>query len=72
MTEKLGRFGHHPNPVDDFCVEVDRLEGLAYDVSVGVADRDAVADQIARAMDFQVGAVEMAVSAKHRLRAISL
>ena len=26
--ERLGRFGHHPDPATDFAVEVDAIEGL--------------------------------------------
>lgn len=37
---KLGKFGHHPDPVVDFEVEVDALTGMDHDVRVGVADAD--------------------------------
>ena len=32
----LGQFGHHPDPIIDFEVEVDALQGIAYDVEYGV------------------------------------
>jgi hypothetical protein len=32
----LGLFGHHPDPEIDFCIEVEALEGEAYEVSVGL------------------------------------
>ena len=29
-------FGHHPEPSFDFCIEIDDMEGYAYDLSVGL------------------------------------
>lgn len=66
MAEPLGRFGHHPNPAIDFCVEVECLEGMAYDRGVG----DAVPDlekRLSRALAFRVGGDEIAVKAKQLL-----
>lgn len=66
----LGRFGHHPDPAIDFCVEVEVIEGMAYDAKVGLAERKAVEDRIFKAMMFNVGGVGAAVEAKGRLRRI--
>lgn len=30
--ERLARFGHHPDPVIDFCVEVEAFEGILFDI----------------------------------------
>lgn len=67
MTVELGRFGHHPDPAIDFCEEVDIIEGLAYDVSVGLADKKTVEDRIFRASMFRVGGICAAVDARKRL-----
>ena len=29
-------FGHHPDPSTDFCIEVEDMEGYAYELSVGL------------------------------------
>lgn len=66
--EKLARFGHHPDPATDFCVEVEVIEGEVYDASVGMADADKVRDRISRALDFRVGGDVIAINAKATLR----
>lgn len=66
--DSLGRFGHHPDPAIDFCCEVDAIDGLVYDASVGLADRQAVSDRIFNAMMFRVGGDANAISAKDTLR----
>lgn len=66
---ELGRFGHHPDPAIDFCVEVEIIEGLAYDVKVGLAEKKAVEDRIFRASMFRVGGDGNAVEARKRLLA---
>lgn len=65
---ELGRFGHHPNPAIDFCVEVDVLKGMVYDAKVGLLDVETVNERIFRAMSFRVGGVERTVAAKAHLR----
>lgn len=66
--ERLGRFGHHPDPAIDFCVEVECLEGLAYDITVGLQGREPVARRVNRAMQFRVGGDLHAIAAKEALR----
>lgn len=68
----LGRFGHHPDPAIDFCIEVDCLEGLAHDVGCKLADRVEVSKRISSAMTFTVGGDAHAVAAKGRLRELEL
>ena len=72
--ERLGRFGHHPDPAIDFCVEVEALEGEAHNIAVGFTNgtppRAVIAERIARAMEFRVGGDEGAVNAKYELRKI--
>lgn len=66
----LGRFDHHPDPAIDFCVEVEAIEGLAYDVGAGLADANELRERVARAMTFCVGGDAGAVTAKTLLRQI--
>ncbi len=65
---KLGRFGHHPSPAVDFCVEVDALEGEVYEAKVGLVDGKPLLDRIARALEFRVGGDPDCVRAKAALR----
>lgn len=67
MDEQLGRFGHHPIPAIDFCVEVECCENDAYDLRAG-GDRDTLLRRIDRAMTFRVGGDIGCVDAKHGLR----
>lgn len=73
VAEKLGRFGHHPDPAIDFCVEVEEIEAIHCNVRLGfilqgeMKERDR---RILRAMDFRVGGDQNAVKAKDRLREI--
>ena len=75
MKEKVeSRFGHHPDPVTDFCVEVQHLMWLNHDVKVGRlgADPDELYDRVSNALDFNVGGDKNAAAAKAVLRRISL
>ena len=64
----LGRFGHHPDPATDYCCEVDRLEGEAYEAGVGMRDPMDVRAAAEKAMGFRVGGDPLAVRAKGVLR----
>lgn len=66
---QIGRFGHHPDPAIDFCIEVEEIEGLTYNATIGLDDPRAVGERISRAMSFRVGGDEGAVQAKATLRA---
>jgi hypothetical protein len=72
--ERLARFGHHPDPAIDFCIEVEVLEGETHNIAVGFTNgtppRAEIAERIARAMEFRVGGDEGAVNAKCELRKI--
>ena len=70
-AETLGRFGHHPHPADDFCVEVEAIEGMQADVRAGLADQAELDHRIERALTFRVGGDPIAVRAKARLREIA-
>lgn len=48
MTETLGKFGHHPDPVIDAEVECDRLTGLLAEAHAGLL----------RALDFRTATPE--------------
>jgi len=51
-VEKLGRFGHHPDPTTDYECEIDALIGMAYErlTMGGYPDLE---DRISRAMTFR-------------------
>lgn len=68
MTEKLGRFGHHPDPAIDFEVEVGDLVAEAFNADHGMGEREPVVGRVRAAMLFRVGGVPSAVAAKNTLR----
>ena len=71
LAKPLGRFGHHPDPATDFCVEVEELESIVTDKLLGLRiDEPMPADRIRRAMEFRVGGDVAAVNAKLALRDI--
>lgn len=73
-TEKLGRFGHHPDPAVDFCVEVETLDNEWFNTKIGFMNGTPSVDELRvrtdRAMDFRVGGDLNAMSAKSILRVI--
>lgn len=76
MTEQLGRFGHHPDPATDFCIEVEEIQSIHTNQSLGLtgmgheADYAGVGERISRAMQFRVGGDLYAIKAKALLRVI--
>lgn len=71
MTETLGRFGHHPDPAIDFCIEVEELESIVIDKEHSLrTDEPVPTERIERAMTFRVGGDSGAVEAKRILRYI--
>lgn len=67
--EQLARFGHHPEPAIDFCIEVESLESIVADKRLGLrTDEEWPHERIAKAMEFRVGADENCVVAKQALR----
>jgi hypothetical protein len=72
MSEKLGRFGHHPDPAIDYCVEVEELMSIATDRKRGFANPDdgSLEKRVGRAMEFIVGGDPSAIDAKAEVRAI--
>ncbi|HAU75600.1 MAG TPA: hypothetical protein DCW88_08710, partial [Agrobacterium sp.] len=77
--EKVGRFGHHPEPAIDFCIEVEALEGHLFDAKHGIGKPgheprridDEFRRRVSSAMDFIVGGDQIAIAAKATLRSIS-
>ena len=73
QEKALGRFGHHPDPATDFCVEVEELDAIVTDLEIGfpnpVSEREAIAREV-RAMEFVVGGDLIAIQAKAHLRQI--
>lgn len=72
MTGALGRFGHHPHPAIDFCVEVEELQSIATDRGLCVTNFNdgELEARVERAMKFTVGGDPIAVAAKDILREI--
>lgn len=74
MSEVLGRFGHHPDPAIDFCVEVEIIEGEWFNVQMGFENGTPTAKELRqrvdKAMTFNVGGDLNAISAKSLLRKI--
>lgn len=68
--QKLGRFGHHPDPVVDFCTEVDAIDGMFADLVAGLETQQVVRNRVDRALEFKVGGDAHAVRAKRCLRHI--
>lgn len=68
--ERLGRFGHHPDPAIDFCVEVEELESMHRNRTIGFDHEPALEARVEKAMDFRVGADLNAVHAKQALRQV--
>ena len=73
--ETLGRFGHHPEPATDFCVEVEALEGADFNIKHAIPNakigKPEFDRRIERAMSFNVGGDQIAVAAKETLRRIA-
>lgn len=77
--EKVGRFGHHPKPAIDFCIEVEALEGHLFDAKHGIGKPgheprkidDEFRRRVSSAMEFIVGGDQIAIAAKTTLRSIS-
>lgn len=67
-AEELGRFGHDVDPALDFCKEVHEIETLLRMVKDDKCPRAPVEDRIFRAMQFNVGGNQTAVTAKALLR----
>ena len=65
--QKMGRFGHHPDPAIDFCVEVEVIDGEVYDVAVGNGDLNVLEAHHSR-HGLPCWCDEIAVNAKHILR----
>jgi hypothetical protein len=70
--EQLGRFGHHPGPAIDFCVEVLALMEIGTDRKLGVEnpEDESLERRVAAAMAFTVGGNQNAISAKTELVAL--
>lgn len=72
--EKLGRFGHHPDPAIDFCVEVEDLVAEWLNTKAGFENgtpaRSVIEDRVFKAMQFRVGGDPGCVTAKQTLREI--
>ena len=67
----LGRFGHHHDPAIDFCIEVECIEGEAFNERRGIPiEGPHIDDRIFRAMQFRTGGDAGAIKAKELLREI--
>lgn len=75
MSDKtLGRFGHHPDPANDFCVEVECLQGEWENHKIGFMNgtpsRTALDERVFRAMQSGPFITERCLNAKAILRQI--
>lgn len=70
QTEKIGRFGHHPDQAIDFEVEITDLIGQAFEADHGMTEREPVVARIRQARLFRVGGVPSCVAAKDTLRTL--
>jgi hypothetical protein len=77
--EPMAFFGHHPEPVIDFLIEVEELESIAENARLGLTgfgheeDRAKLDERIDRALirDFRVGVDQQCVAAKQALRELA-
>lgn len=73
-AETVAKFGHHPEPATDFCVEVEAIEGEWFNVQVGFENgtpsKDELMKRVDAAMAFRVGGDLNAIKAKALLREI--
>jgi hypothetical protein len=73
-SEKLGRFGHHPDPAIDFCVEVEIIENEWLNNRIGFENGTPLIDELRarldKALSFIVGGDLNAISAKAALRRV--
>lgn len=70
--KETGRFGHHPDPAIDYCVEVEEIEAIWTDRCNKFANPDdaSLESRVQRAMMFKVGGDLHAINAKDRVRNI--
>lgn len=72
--EKLSRFGHHPDPVTDYGVEVEWLEGAVLEMENGVRstmiERSEVMERASRVSDFRVGGTVEGLKIRTQLNGI--
>lgn len=64
------KFGHHPDPACDFCVEVEEIEAMVTNRRIGFDPEPTLDGRIERAMMFRVGGDQIAINAKAILREI--
>jgi hypothetical protein len=67
MSEQLARFGHHPDPADDYCVEVECLLGMECNRQVGFDPEPDLERRVTRALDFKAGGSPYALVAREQL-----
>lgn len=74
--EAVGRFGHHPDPAIDFCIESEVIENEWTNIKAsflnGTPTRSEVEDRFRTALEFMVGGDLNAIVAKASLRAIEI
>lgn len=74
FSEKRGRFGHHPDPAIDFCIETEIIgnEWLNTKMGfmVGTPPRSEIEERVSKAMEFRVGGDLNAIEAKAALRIV--
>jgi len=66
----VARFGHHPDPATDFCLEFEAIEGEVFNQAAGMPPEFDIRQRVTAAMNFNVGGEPAAVVAKQALRLI--
>lgn len=69
-TEPCAKFGHHPDPAIDFCLEVEAIEDEITNVEAGGPKTFDLGPRVAAAMEFHVGGNVNTIVAKQTLRQI--
>jgi len=70
--EKAGRFGHHPDPAVDFCVEVEEIEAMVYNRSVGFDPEPSLDGRMTAAAGFKDVTDLWTIDAKACLRDLAM
>lgn len=72
--ERVGRFGHHPDAMTDYEIEVESIENEWHNIKIdfmnGTPMRDALVERVARAMTAGPFITEHALGTKDRLRVV--
>jgi len=72
LSTSCARFGHHPSPAVDYCIEVDQIMAIAYDCKTGLASSIELRARFTTAISFVPGGDLFCILAKNQLRLLGL